>query len=210
MRWRADLRRLAAAVVVLFVVCAVVSCRCGAGAEKRWGEKAADEELSPDITPDQVELSWRRHRLADIGLELEVLNGPALSEGSAGGIEYAIQEDRGVRLRVASSPDSDLASWRGSYAARGATFGGVDRLTVCGAPAKRQVAEIAPESATGILRGPDGSVGHVSADKPAVFAVAVAFAIVGRPVLVEWVVPATERARYRAAEKRFLGSLSCP
>lgn len=159
---------------------------------------------------EQIQLSWRRHALGAIGLELDVMDGPAVSEGAAGEILYAIQEEGGVKLRVAAGPGSDLAGWRSGYAARAPRIGAESRLTVCGVPARRQEAEVAAESATGSVRGADGAIGHIDASKPAVVAVAVAFAIAGRPVLVEWVVPADGRERYRAAEKRFFASLTCP
>ena len=158
---------------------------------------------------DQVELSWKRHRLVDIGLELDLLDGPPVSEGAAGGITYAIQQDRGVKIRVASGPGSDLAGWRGFYPSQAKRFGGESVVTVCGTTGRRQEAEVAPESATGIYQDPDGKIGHIYHDEPAVVSVAVAFAVRGQPVLVEWAVPAADRERYRAGEKHFLASITC-
>jgi hypothetical protein len=177
--------------------------------DNRPGDKPEHRGDRVESSAAQVELRWRRHRLNQIKLELDVMDGPVVSEGAAGGIRYAIQEDRGVKLRVASGTGSDLASWRGAYASRVTRFGSERRVTVCGRAARRQEADVASESATGSHRAEDGTIEHINADRPAVFAVAVAFTIAGEQVLVEWVVPAATRERYRSAEKRFLDSLVC-
>jgi hypothetical protein len=163
----------------------------------------------PPKQVEQVELHWRRQRLDEIGLELDVLDGPAISQGTAGGIRHAHQQARGVRLSVRAGPGSDLANWRGGYASRAAQFGKESPVTLCGA-AVRQEAEIAADSAVGSYRAPkDGKIGHIYSNQPALFAVAVAFAIGGELAVAGWEVPLDERERYRAAEQRFFGSLTC-
>jgi hypothetical protein len=194
-------------VQVLIILFQLAGCRSGAGPEHGPGEKNGGDAVTTEA--DQIELRWRRHRLADLGLELDVLDGPEVSEGSAGATRYAIQEDRGVKLRVAAGAGGDLASWRGSYAARSPRFWRESATTLCGGLAHRQEAEVAAESATGSFAGSDGAIGHMDVNRPAVHAVAVAFTIAGQPVLVEWVVPAADRERYRDAERRFLGSITC-
>lgn len=156
-----------------------------------------------------IELSWRRHVSDALGLELDVIDGPAPSEGEAGGIRYLIQEHGGVKIGAWSGPGRDLAAWRGFYASRDVRLGAETSATVCGTAARRQEAEVAAESATGAYRGGDGAIGHIDASKPAIVSVAVALVAGGRPLLIEWAVPASDRERYRAAEQRFLASLTC-
>ncbi len=160
---------------------------------------------------NQVELRWRRHTIDAIGLALDInADGPAPSEGAAGGIRYLIQEHAGIKIGVWAGPGRDLQGWRDGFTPGSARLGQESAITVCGTPARRQEAQVAGQTATGVYRDPAGNLGHIDGSTPATVSVGIAFTVRGQPVLVEWAVPAADRDRHRDAEAHFVASLACP
>jgi hypothetical protein len=188
-----------------------MSCTCGAEDQARQNtiESRKAQERAAMNTPPPA--GWRRHVIAALGIRVDFFDGAEVSEGTVSGMTYSMQSKDDVTLGVWSGPGQDLAGFRARYGPpRRATFGEEQRLTVCEQSAVRQEAAVAEEeSATALIVGPDGSLGHRSTEFPALVSVGVALRIRDKPVLVAFTVSAAKREAHREEERHFFASIAC-
>jgi hypothetical protein len=163
------------------------------------------------MSPPQIPVTWRRHTIPALGLELDAFDGPPAAEGSEAGITYFVQTSGPVQLAIRAGAGQDLAGWRKLYdPPRQAAFGGEAGTTLCGRPSKRQEVTVEPVRATGGFIGPDGKAVTMEHDDPRTVHVAVASRVGGQPFVAVWSVDAAQREAYRAAEEHFFVSIRCP
>jgi hypothetical protein len=191
---------------IVAIAMLALACRSGASGDERANPSPAAGGTAVPTAP-KPQLSWTDQTIDELGITVPILDGAPPSRGAAGGITYLIQEQDGVKLGVWYGAGRDLAAWRGFYATpRTATFGTEESITVCGAPAARQRADVAAgETATGAVRGDDGAIGHIDGTAPAVHSVAIALTRGDTPVLIELAVPA-DRADDMAGDFDYLAS----
>jgi hypothetical protein len=156
-------------------------------------------------------MKWRPHAIEALGLELQVVDGPPLAEGTADGRTWLVQTSGPAQLAVRSAPGLDLEAWRALHGPpRRASFGVVAQTSVCGREALRQEVTVEEEPpAVGSYPGEGGGIGHFEASFPRSVHVAVAVELDGVPVIAVWSVDAERRDTLRGDEAHFFSSLSC-
>lgn len=159
----------------------------------------------------QMPVTWRRHTVAALGLELDAFHGPTAAEGSAAGIIYFVQTSGPAQLSIRAGAGQDLVGWRKIYGPPcQAAFGDEASTTLCGQTAKRQEVTVEPMQATGGFIGPDGKAVTMEHNDPRMVHVAVASRIGDQPFVAVWSVNGAQREAYRAAEEHFFASIRCP
>jgi hypothetical protein len=103
----------------------------------------------------------------------------------------------------------NLPGWRARFETSQSQFGVEEQTTVCGRQATRQVGDVAPRAATGLVLSPTGDFSHIYESHPARVEVALAFEYASQSILVGWSVEAMERDAWHAAEEHFFASIAC-
>ncbi len=107
-------------------------------------------------------MGWRTMTIAPLALELDVLDSATADQGTADQLAYFSASVGGVHVNVWSGPGQDLAGWRARLVNRTPQPGAEEATTLCGRPAVKQEATLAPERATGAYRAPSGDIGHLA------------------------------------------------
>ncbi|MEZ4381871.1 MAG: hypothetical protein R3A79_11000 [Nannocystaceae bacterium] len=169
----------------------------------------------PDVEPPPTDpLAWHRVRFAEAGLDLDVVDRPHSTRAwDAGG---GVLSQR-IRLKDQTEPLSlllragagvSLEEVRRDHKGAGVTASRLARGETCGRPSEHLELYV-PELVIECIEYADGrpsAPGYV----PPLTVVAEAFRYGDLDVVVRWTIPTALRERYRADERRFFASLTCP
>lgn len=163
------------------------------------------------MTGASAKLEWETRTIAALGLRFDFLAGAAVTGGVFEGVTYLVQAADPLLLGVWYGDGQDLATFRSGFGPhQPVTFDAEERLRICGQRARRQVARVAGAvPSVGLVRGPDGLLGHLWSESEAITQVAVALRRGDQDVLIRWQVTTPERTRYRLAEAHFFASIVC-
>ena len=154
--------------------------------------------------------SWRAHPIAALGLTIDLVDGPKITEGDGGGQHYVLQGHDAVVLAVRIGNDMTLAWWRSNFGERKLAFGAEASVTICGRAGRRQEVAVPTETATGLVPT-DGGIGHIYSETPAHVHIAMSgLTSAGTPFVATWVVDAGRRDSLRIDEDHFFSSIRCP
>jgi hypothetical protein len=156
-------------------------------------------------------MTWQTREIAPLGLTLDFLAGPAISEGVFEGVTYLIQSAGPLLLGVWYGAKQDLTTFRTGFGPQEpVTFGPEEEVRIGSQCAWRQVGTVAAgATAIGLVQGPDGLLGHISSSSIGVTHVVVAMPRRNLGVLIKWQVDTAERVTYQAAETHFFQAITC-
>lgn len=232
-------------LVVLAALVGVSSpaCRCGSSASPEATAESPEAPVTdpapaapppvPEPTPlDPAAVSWDVRDLAELGLQVPVIQEVAIDASTMNDASYMRQSAPPLALAVWSGPGRTLANWRARY--QGKSTAGLSPpadARVCGQPAVRQeVAIVAgrrqvPTAAATEL-DIEGVAGGAALTEPAPSPpqsptlrfetipartlIVLAFERAGVPVIVSYSVETERRQAFASVEQAFFDGLACP